>query len=301
MREFAVWYTGEIMKVYRLFIQNFLRSIRDFTFYKEIPAKPLFFSLQFLYLLTFTILLIQTLFFTISAAFLLPQLPNAIERFQQRLETAYPRNLVVSVKNGTIETNAKQPVIINFPEITDNTPYKSFVTIDTTATQTDYTDKKTMILVTRDGVVYPEASNTRPYRFESASQFGDTIINSQTYEKATSRLNMVLDMLPMIAPWLLIAASLLIPILGSLIVVLWRMIILIILTGILLPVSMMFGNAYTYRDLYRMGMHGLTVPVILSLLLSLIGAMVPLAFASSFLLWMVIVLARISENKTKAR
>ena len=289
------------MKVYRVFIQNFLRSIRDFSFYKEILSKPFFFSLQFLYLLTFTILLIQTLFFTISAAFLLPQLPSAIERFQQRLETAYPRNLVVSMKNGTIETNAPKPVIIKVPEITDNTPYESFVTIDTKATQTDYMDKKTMILVLKDGVVYPEANDIRPYRFESASQFGNTIINYATYEKAISRLNVVLDMLPTIAPWLLIAASLLIPVFGSLIVVLWRMIILIILTGILLPVSMMFGNSYIYRDLYRMGMHGLTVPVILSLLLSLIGVMVPLAFASSFLLWMVIVLARISENKTKAR
>lgn len=297
----CLWYTGEIMNVMRQFFKNVTRSIRDFSFYKEILGKPFFFSLQYLYLLTITVLFIQTLFFTISAAFFLPKLPQFIDSFQNRLGTVYPRNLILTIKNGRISTNTREPVIIHFPEITDSTQYNSFITIDIPASQTDYADKNTMILVTENGVVYPEANGTVPYRFESAAQFEDAVITNEVFEKAKSRLAVLLDMIPVIAPWLLIAATIFIPLFGALIVVLWRMIILIILTGILWPISMIFGNTYTYRDLYRMGMHALSVPVMLSFFLTLMGVNVPLVFASSFLLWMVIVLARLNERTARAQ
>lgn len=285
------------MKVLKQFFQNYNRSLRDFTFYKEVTVKPFFFSLQFLYLLTFFILLLHTLLFTISAGFFLPKLPQAIQKLEQRLEGLYPQDLVITIQNGTIQTNRKAPVVMDFPELTSNTPYSHFVILDTTAKQVEYEDKKTMILVTKDGVVYPNDMEASGTRFESASQFGEARITRAAYDKAVVRIETFLAMLPAIAPWLLVVATLMIPILGSFVVVLWRLIILLILTGILVPISSLFGNKFTFKELYQMGMCGMSVPISLSLLIMLTGLTIPLVFASSFLLWMVIVLARLSERK----
>lgn len=285
------------MKVFRQFFQNYNRSVRDISFYKEVLAKPFFFSLQFLYLLTFFILLLHTLLFTISAGFFLPQLPQAIQKLEERLESLYPNDLVITIQDGVIKTNRKTPVVIDFPELTSSTPYSHFVILDVNATQVEYADKKAMILVTKDGVVYPNDMEASGTRFESASQFGEARITRAAYDKAVVRIENFLAMLPAMAPWFLVVATLMIPIFGSFVVVLWRLIILVILTGILIPVSSLFGNKFTFKELYQMGMHGMAVPISLSLLIMLTGLTIPLVFASSYLLWMVIVLARLSERK----
>lgn len=289
------------MKVLAQFITNYKRSLRDFTYYKELLQKPFFFSLRFLYLVTFIVLLINTFLFAISAAFLLPSLPKKIEILQARLQTLYPEDLIISIDDGIISTNKKEPVYLDIPEIRTFIPYTHFVTIDTSASSTDYIDRDTVLLVTGDGVVYPDVNDsTLPYRVEDAHSFGNTRVDYAAYQSALDRVNRVLIMLPEIAPWLLIAAVIFIPIFGSIIVTAWRLLILLILTGILYPISMIFGNKFTYSELYKMGMHGLVAPITLTLILNMMGVSIPLAFASCYLLWMVIVLARISEKEVIA-
>ncbi len=285
------------MEVIRQFITDYKRSLRDFSYYSEILSKPFFYSLRFLYLLTFSVLLINTVLFAITAAFYLPSFPGHIESLQSRLSTLYPRNLIIQIDDGKISTNADEPVVIDIPEFRNIAPYAHFAVLDTEATVDDYVELDTVLLITEYGVIYPDINNSvAPYQIERAQNFGTVRIDHEVYQTALTRFNVFLDTLPEVAPWILFASVICIPLFGSIIVTLWRLVILLILTGIMFPISMIFGNTYTYSQLYRMGMHGLVAPVTLTLVLNMMGVSIPLAFASCFLLWMVIVLARI-ENK----
>ncbi|CAN5220531.1 hypothetical protein BH09PAT2_BH09PAT2_02570 [soil metagenome] len=286
------------MNVLRNFITTYQKSIRDFSFYKQASDKPFFNAIRFVYILTFLVLFINTLLFAITAAFILPSLPGYIETLEKRLNTLYPKNLVVKAKDGVISTNQKEPIYLDIPEISNIADYHHFVTINTKLSARDYRELKTVILVTQNGLVYPDVNNTvTPYHVEKASDLGNTIINYKTYQEAVARLNIALDMLPGIAPWLLISSVILIPILGAFIITIWRMFILAILTCILLPVSSIFGSKLSFNQLYRMGMYGMAIPITLSLILNMAGAFIPMAFASCFLLWMVIVLSKIERKK----
>lgn len=285
------------MQVLLQFVTNYKRSLRDFSFYKEILGKPFFFSLQFLYIVTFLVLFINTLLVTVTAAFYLPSLPSALNTLQSRLEVLYPEELIITIKEGTISTNLSEPLYLDVAELNSYTDYQHFITIHTKASVFDYADLDTMILVTKNTIVYPDINSSLPYRTESAHELGDTVITYQTYQDAVNRLNSFLAKLPSIAPWLLIASLILIPIMGSLVVTVWRLLILIILTGIMYPIARIFGAQYTFNQLYRMGMHALVAPITLSLILNMIGTLAPMAFTACFLLWMTIILSRLTEKK----
>lgn len=286
------------MKALSNFFINYKRSLRDFTFYKESLQKPVFFSLQFLYLLTFIVIFINTVLIAISAAFFLPTLPSHITTLQKRLRILYPQDLVITIKDGVISTNKKEPIYLDIPEMRSTTPYEHFITIHTQADAFDYRDLNTMLLVTRSGVVYPEINDgTASYRVEDARSFGDARIDRSVYNSALTRFNTFLNILPVMAPWLLISGVIFIPLFGSLIVSIWRLVVLLILTSIILPISLLFGNKYTYRQLYKMGLYGLAVPISLTFVLNMFGVFIPVVFASSFLLWMVIVLSQIGNRE----
>ncbi len=289
------------MSILTGFFSSFIRSLRDFTYYKEILNLPFFASVRFLYFTTVLALFINTLLLAITLGFFLPSLSKNIDAVQKRLSTLYPPDLVVIVNNGTIATNVSEPVIFDIPEMSGLIDKKHFLLIQTEAIPADYVDLDTLLLVTAEGVVYPDANgSTNSYRIEKAENFGDVRIDKEDYLAALTRLNAVFEMVSVMAPWFLISSVFIIPLFGSFILTVWRMFILILLTGIVYPVSMIFGYKYRYSRLYKMGLHGLVLPILLTLGLNIIGISIPLVFASSFLLWMVMVLSRIGDEPAKA-
>src|SRR3989338_1647719 len=109
------------------FIATFKNSVSNFSGYKNFLSRSFGSTIKYFYLF----LLIVSFIGTIKiAVFLIPQIP-AIDRFvlgaKQFIQTGYPSELVVNVKNGRLSTNVPEPYYIDPPkQLTDKSQPAKF-------------------------------------------------------------------------------------------------------------------------------------------------------------------------------
>ena len=100
-------------------------------------------------------------------------------------------------------------------------------------------------------------------------------------------------------PVLALVSFLLMPFVAGIFVLVGKLTYLLLLSFFIQFISIIFGQKIPYKKVFQMSIHGLTVPIILSLFISIFGADIPMVYTSSFLLWMVYVLTKIKSSSTK--
>lgn len=274
----------------------FKRSLSDITYYREIIKTNFFFSLKYLYMLLVALLFIQGLLFAISAFTFLPKAPDFIKTARSRLTQAYPTELTVKVAKGEVTTNVKEPYFIDIPELKDNeTGFKHLITIDTQATIDDYKSYDSLVLVTKKAIVYPDRNrgDLSSYTVTYLEDAKDVTINKALYDSLVNKILPFLDMLPTILIVLAVLGIVLFPILFGVLMLIWKLLFLAIMSLILWLISNIFKNDLKYDKIFQLGMHGLTLPILLTFLLELFSIHIPNLYTVGFLLWMVIILAKI--------
>ncbi len=288
------------MQKFNTFKYAFKRSLTDFSYYLEVLKTPFWFSLKYLVLLIFTFIFIQTVFFTVQAALYLPKLPGLLDQIQNRLEAAYPDDLVIMVKNGALTINQPTPYYIDIPEMSEVDGYTHLITIDPEAEVSDFEESRSIVLVTDREIVYPDQQNgstITSYRVMSLREFPeDVVLDERQYQSFISKLEPIFAWIPRIAPFLLLAGVILIPFFGTLLSTAWQLMYLLFLTGIVFLISKVFHLNISFGKLYQLSMHGLTIPLALSFLMTMLGVYIPLVFTSSFLLWMVIIISKLEKR-----
>jgi hypothetical protein len=281
-------------KKWQTFQYVFKNSLWNTDYYSQVVKAPLRFSLTYFFVLLYLIILIQTLLSTVSLAFLLPELPQFVEITKKRLETAYPKDLVITVKNGQISTNKKEPYFIDIPE-TAAIKKDHFIRFDSNARVEDFSQYKSLILVTRDTVVYPdtpiEGQEEQYTTAKIAPRVSESFTNAD-FIAIKNKVNYALDRLSIIAPILLVGMVLFLPILMSILQFSWNMLYLAILSLLVLLIAYLFKVNWNYKNSFQALLHGSTSAVILTTLLSLVGIYIPLMYTATLLLWIVIVLSR---------
>lgn len=292
------------MKQFKIFLSSFQRSVTDFSYYRELLKYDFWFSIKYILVLTCAALFIQSVFVAVQIAFLLPKLPSGVEHLERRLKESYPQELVISIKDGSLSINQESPYTIDIPEIREIGVYKHFITIDTGASISDFESADSLILVTDQAIVYPDdptGQQLTSYQVMSLKDIpDDAVIDKKTYLGWITRLDPLFDMIPKAAPFVLLAGVILVPLFGTLFSVSWNLLYLLILTVVVWLVSKVFNLSLTYGKLYQLGIHGLTMPMILVMILSSVNIFMPLVFTSAFLLWMVLVLSNLSKSSVKS-
>jgi hypothetical protein len=237
----------------------------------------------------------------IYMATLLPKLPEFVTTAKNRLDTFYPSNLVITIKDGIVTTNTDEPVFLNIPEAVDE-DIKHVVTIDTKAKVEDYYDYDTFFLVTDDSVVYPE-SDDKTYSVTSIKELQEEVditqIDRNVYEEFLGVAYPALDSIPKLAPFILIGVVLIVPFIASVFEFIRNIIIVALLSVMTFVFALLLKINLPYLKIFQMGLHAVTIPLILMLILFFTGASVPLLFIASFLLWMVIILTQYKEVTQK--
>jgi len=289
------------MQKFKTFLVSFQRSVTDFSYYRELLKYDFRFSVKYIFFLTFLSLFLQSVIFAVQVAFLLPKLPSGVDYLEKRLKESYPKELVVTIKDGTLSINQESPYYIDIPEMKDFGDFQHLITFNTEASISDFEKAESFILVTDQAIVYPDdptGQQLSSYQVMGLKDIPeDAVINWSTYGAWIARLEPVFDTIPKVAPFILLAGIFLVPLVGTLFSVSWNLFYLLILTGVVWIVSKAFNLAIPYKKLYQLGIHGLTFPMLIVMLLSSMNVYMPLVFTSAFLLWMVLVLSKLSKEK----
>lgn len=276
-----------------------IRSVSDRSYYRELLAVSFKFSLKFLATLIFIITTLQITALSIQLAFLIPDLPQTLDSFHSRVSRIYPKELEITVNKGILSINQPTPYDIDIPEVNEQLAISHTITIDPQAEIDDFDSYDALILVTDSEIVYKNYSTPDPSsEIVPFSQMQEsTVVDRQDYDNLMMQLDSVFDDLKVNAPYLLIGFAVIGPIIFTLLSVGWEMISLVLLSPIVYLVSLVFKEKIGFWKLYQLGMHGVAVPLSLKFVLTMLGVHIPLLFTSAFLLWMVLVLSKLDNDR----
>lgn len=272
--------------------------------------KPLATALRYLFWLLFCISLVTSLWIGVMLAMLTPYIGSFVESANTDLRGMYPQNLVITIKDGVLSTNGREPVIVDIPanwkqkmekELEDN-PMKDkehLITIDTRADISNYQRYKTLVLVTRTGLVVPDdkSDGIRTIPFDKEM---NQVITRDLYVKTLDNILPFMRLLPGLAIVGVFLLVLILPFVFAGFSWLWYLAYLAFFTLIAWLLATIMGRKHTYGEVYRLGAYGLTLPLLYNMVTFFVPVLrLPFFFTLIFLVYMGVVFG--SEKVTKRK
>lgn len=236
------------------FLQTVQDSIYSPTFYKTVLKTSFKESLGYF---LFLVLLLTAVNLVILIKPLFIETPKAIQDLAQNVINCYPKDLEVKIQNGQATTSAQQPY---FVKSCDNN--QSILVIDTKTpfSQTQFDSYKTAVWITKDSVVYKKSNfENRSYSLNKMKDFtlNKEVINS--YYKNFS------PYLKFVGPVLFLLSFL-----GIFLSFNFRLLHLLLLASLIWLLGKLFKNTVSYGQSYKLGLHAITLGLIVDLLINLV-------------------------------
>ncbi len=149
----------------RTFHSTLVKSCTKFEYYKDVVKAPFSFSLKYLAFLVFVTTAIQILSISANSALLLPQLPSLFSNLNTKLDSAFEKDLVITLKKGVVSINKPTPYTIDFPDFTSALGLDHAVTFDPDAQINDFISLNTFVLVTDTEIAYREYASSTASRY----------------------------------------------------------------------------------------------------------------------------------------
>lgn len=304
------------MRKIKTFVRTFGLSATDFSYYQKLVGNGLkpfstkfSFSVKYLYFLLFIITFIQTLKISFLIFSYAPKTPKLVNEAKLTIKNIYPEKLEITVKNGNVKSNMKEPYFIDFPKLLEkedklplfkNINYpERFLTIDTKASIEDIKNYKTLVLLTKNAVVFQrENEENRLYFLDKVKNFN---INKKTYEQFLAKFFSYLDYLPTLI-WILgIAAFFILPFFASALILFSKMLYLLFASFILLIICRKLKKKLVFSQIYQLSIHGLTLPIVFSFVQNTFDVLIPYfpLYSIIFFIWMTIVLSKIKTDYSR--
>lgn len=279
------------MRKLQLFGRVLWRSCTDSAYYKDILKARASFSLKYLFVFAFLFSVVASVRYAYSFAAFLPKLPQYVAMAREKGAGFYPKDLVVTVKDGEVSTNVKEPYVIDLPFALpvdgDNNP-EHLLVIDTKATAERFTAYKSVVVVGKNTVYYRD---DKGYKFYPLTDMkGTTVINKTLYDEWAGKVLPYLNYVPQIVYGAGTVGLLLLPFVLSTGRMVEYLLALLVLTIFSLVIAKLLKKKLTYPILYRFGMHAITVPVLVTYFFQFFGISVPFLFPLVFVGWMGVVI-----------
>lgn len=286
------------MKKLNTFWYSFQKSLLDLNYYKDIIKTSYWFSFKYLLFLLICLSLVRSVQLGLEFGKIRNKIPGYIQMAKSELLNLYPQELELRISNGRLYTNVVEPYYVDFPAKFGNMEGKHLAVIDTEASPTEYKQYNTLILATRDVIVYPDKQQgdsvtTKMYFFSDLKK--SLYLDHVIYTRIINSLNPLLAKLPSYVEIAVITALILLPLFGGLFWTSSTLFGLIFLTILVWIMSKIIGVKLGYKALFRLGMHGVTWPILFSFLLDLTHQPIPYIFNLIFALWMGFVLFRMKR------
>ncbi|PIP64766.1 MAG: hypothetical protein COW16_04495 [Sphingomonadales bacterium CG12_big_fil_rev_8_21_14_0_65_65_10] len=292
------------MKFIKTFVHVLKKSLTEPKYYQDILKTSFWFSLKYLLILNLVLMLIESMILTIT---ILPTINKKTELIKNEIikqsKDFYPRELVMSINKGQLSTNVKEPYFFNPPEIikllqkntSDNILYSNFITIDTKANVEKFREYRTLFLITKDSIVVPDRQkNMKTFRVSQFSNNFNFNLDYAKYNKFYLKTLPYINLLPQIIFLGLIIFIILMPWFGALFLTIGNLFYLLWTTCLFWVFFKIKKKSVTYYQLFRLGMHGITIIILVGTLASLLKIDLGIGLFTSFVVWMVFVFKNIN-------
>ncbi len=263
-------YYNDLMKQ---FFAHIKRSINDPEYYRDILDRP--FSYSFKYYLSFVFFLAVTMTIILSTP-LIPQVNRVLREFPPQFFAYYPDELELRVEKGRVSSNVTEPYYlplpVRFQELVDQSGDASIAhmaVIDTTApiTLEGLRSRNALIWVGGDSIAFLESNNGMSV---------SAIPSDSNVHITESKIRGVFDR---VAPYLHLVGPLLV-VMIFLMLMLGFAVTLVYLVFIGAPLIMLAGRmmsrTFSYGEAYRIGLHAVTLPLLLQQILRLLSGGIPI-------------------------
>lgn len=291
------------MRKIQTFFYSLKRSLFDPAYYTELAKGKFLFSYKYLLFLFLCLMVIQAVQLDGTYIASRSKIQPAINTFIKNAELFYPPNLELTVADGQLSTNVPEPYYLDFSSTKGQPAERHFITIDTKGSIENYPSYNTYVLATHNAVVYPsKASNGSLYQ-TSVLYFRDlkqnVFINQAIYhnwfkivQPYSSKASWYIDSLVCVGTVLFI-------LFGSFFWSASVMTGLVILIAIIWIITQIAHRGFAYGSLYKMGMHALTWPILVSELLKYIKFPISNIYTIVFMVWMLVIVFSQTKRKKK--
>ncbi|MFH0890833.1 MAG: DUF1189 family protein [Candidatus Liptonbacteria bacterium] len=248
------------------FIQAFKQSFYSPRFYRELRDKNFWFSLKYFYSLAVILAFVSTIVVSID---ILPSIKSFMAEVEPYLRK-YPADLVVSIKSGKASTNAAEPYFIATPEWLcgggelsqqeNICQTKNFLAIDTKNpfSLEKMNEYNAFAWLTADSLVINQDGEVK---INSLAEVPDTEINKQFMDEIAAKAgNISKKAVPIVLP----VATLLLFL--GMIIYFSKLIFLIFGALIVWIIGRVKKVEIDYGYAYRIGLHAITLGLILRFL-----------------------------------
>ncbi len=264
--------------------------------YKKLSERSFWSGYWYLFLLILIGILIKTVVFASGVVVTVPMVKTQLPQVKHQILTAFPKDLIVQIENGSASTNAQEPYVITLHQLIpqlSKEPNMNLITIDTKARVDQYQSYKTTALLTKNSLVYPSRNNSTSNSYEVlplSNIKGSVTIDRAFYALMVAKLLPYVDKVPQ-AMYIFAAVSvILFPIFGAFAFLNVSLIYLLIMVLILFILSKLMKRDFSYGSLYKASVYGLTFPLVVTYVADLLRLQISGLYNLAFLGWMICVL-----------
>lgn len=288
------------METIQRFFQNIYLSATKPQSYPPRLTQTFSSGLGYLYWLLVCVTLISAVGFAIILWSARPAIQTFVDHAQEELAVFYPDELVLTLSGAELSTNVETPYTLDPAFWTSDAFQKEmndeehnvpahFVVIDPDATVDSYPSYDTAVLLTRTAAVMKDDKNGVRVQFYSDLELTEPItITKEKYMELVIAVQPFVEKVPAIVDGFMITLLILWPFVGAFFYGIGLLIYLLIFTLVVMLLAMPMKRRLRYGQLYQLGLYGITLSVLYSLISSWIPplAAVPFVFTVIFLVWM---------------
>ena len=197
---------------------TFKLSVTKPSEYRKLSERTFWSGYWYLFLLIFLGVLINTVLFSTEVVRSIPKVKSQLPQVKTQMKNAYPAELVVNIKNGEASTNVQEPYVISLqevlPQLTED-ENANLLVIDSQASVENYLKYKSLFLLTKNSLAYPNSNNSRVGSYEvfPLSEIKDSFtIDKSLYDQLITQALPYVDKVPQFMSGFAIFALLVFPI-----------------------------------------------------------------------------------------
>lgn len=254
------------MKKLKAFFYIFKKSLTSPEYYKELLETRFNYSIKYFVMLAIFASLIVTVAVSIRT---FPGAKAGIKAFAEQVKQMYPEDLVLTVKSGQWSINKPEPYVIPLPKVSEDKKIENVVVFYKKGTIDDLDSLKTYALVNENNVVVRDSNEgIRAYPIKN---FPDFEVNKSTISSMVDSAYGYLKNLPYFLPLIIFLGQLVFNYFGvKVIYLLWVGLVIYLY-------SLIRKNKISYKNACRVGIHTMTLPLIIEVVLGVANIEIPLS------------------------
>ena len=280
------------MNQLKTFFYSLKKSLFERRYYKDVAKASFWFSFKYLWFLIFILTVIKVSSFSGQYLKNRHRIQPEVNKLMITIENLYPDELKLQIKNGRLSTNVREPYLFDFKQKIKPTE-KHILVIDTQGTIENYPNYNSYILATKNAVVYPSNNNNRlgetsVFYFRNLKR--DFTLNKNIYNNFLNVIRPYSNKALYFLDYFVIIFLFFFFIFGSFFWTTGIMFGLVFLTFFVWIINSIFKKGLSYSSLYKIGMHAVTWPILISEISHYLKSPYPTFYSLIFFIWMMLIL-----------